>query len=100
MPKKPQTYRADESPGVTGTELFRPPPPLEPADQTILDALCRPVLDGDAFTPPATPDEIAAQVGLAESVVTSRLERLCGAFEVDDVPNLAMEAIRRGAARP
>jgi hypothetical protein len=97
--KKGPGYRADESPGVTGTELFQPPPPLDATDTQILAALCRPVLGGDAFTPPASAPDIAAAVGLAVSIVEQRIDDLCARFDVESPAHLAVEAIRRGAVQ-
>lgn len=96
QPKKP-AFRADESPGVTGTELFRPAPPLPESDRALLAALCEPVLSGDALTPPATREEIASRLGLDPGDVEVRLRALCATFDVNDAGRLAIEAIRRGA---
>jgi hypothetical protein len=85
------------------TETARPVPELTPGERRVLLCLCSPVLDSDAFTPPATVDAIAAQLFVSESAVKQQLGRLYLKFGVDEGPErrvrLANEALLCGAVR-
>lgn len=78
-------------------------PELTPAERRVLLSLCSPVLDGDAFTPPATVAAIAAQLYVTDSAVKQQLVRLYLKFDIDDGPDrrvrLANDALTRGAVR-
>ncbi len=69
----------------------------------MLLCLCSPVLDGDAFTPPATVDAIAGQLFVTESAVKQQLGRLYLKFGVHEGAErrvrLANEALLCGAVR-
>jgi len=95
-------FRADDKAGVTRTSYAEPPPPLEPEELRVLQAFSEPVLLGDAFTEPAEPDEVAAQLDLAADVVAGHLRSLCAKFGIEGEDRraqgrLVMEAMRRGA---
>lgn len=83
------------------TEAARPVPDLTPGERRVLLALCAPVLDGDAFTPPASVQAIAAELFVTESAVKQQLGRLYLKFDVlegsDRRLRLANEALIRGA---
>lgn len=85
------------------TENARPIPDLTPGERRVLVALCTPVLDGDAFTPPASVSAIAEQLIVSESAVKQQLGRLYDKFEIDEGsdrrPRLANEALACGAVR-
>ncbi|MDO8362454.1 MAG: FHA domain-containing protein [Actinomycetota bacterium] len=85
------------------TQTARPVPDLTPAERRVLLCLCSPVLDGDAFTPPATVAAIAAMLYVTESAIKQQLGRLYLKFGVDDGPErrvrLANDALTRGAVR-
>jgi hypothetical protein len=71
-------------------------------ERDVLLALCRPVLDGDVFTEPASVREIAAALVVTEAAVKQHLLHLYDKFGIDDPGTrrrllLAREAMRRGA---
>ena len=75
---------------------------LTPAQSRVLDALCRPLIDGSRNDPPATNDEIAAGLHLSVDAVKGHLRMLFQAFGIDDLPpshkrlRLAHHAIEAG----
>jgi hypothetical protein len=83
------------------TQAARPVPDLTPGERRVLLALCAPVLDGDAFTPPAAVQSIAGALFVTESAVKQQLGRLYLKFDVpegtDRRHRLANEALVRGA---
>jgi pSer/pThr/pTyr-binding forkhead associated (FHA) protein len=85
------------------TQTARGVPDLTPAERRVLLCLCSPVLDGDAFTPPATVAAIAEQLYVTDSAVKQQLVRLYLKFDIDDGPDrrvrLANDALTRGAVR-
>jgi hypothetical protein len=85
------------------TQTARGVPDLTPAERRVLLCLCSPVLDGDAFTPPATVPIIAAQLCVTDSAIKQQLGRLYLKFDIDDGPDrrvrLANDALTRGAVR-
>lgn len=85
------------------TETARPVPELTPGERRVLLCLCSPVLDGDAFTPPATVPAIAEQLYVTHSAVKQQLGRLYLKFGVvegtDRRVRLANEALTCGAVR-
>lgn len=86
------------------TVRARAVPDLTPGERRVLVALCAPVLDGDAFTPPATVATVAAELFVTESAVKQQLGRLYLKFEIVGGPDrrvrLANEALLCGAVRP
>lgn len=85
------------------TEVARPRPEITAGERRVLLALCSPVLDGDAFTPPASVSAIADALTVTESAVKQQLGRLYLKFGVDEGPDrrvrLANEALTCGAVR-
>lgn len=85
------------------TQTAQGVPELTPAERRVLLSLCSPVLDGDAFTPPATVAAIATQLYVTDSAVKQQLIRLYLKFDIDDGPDrrvrLANDALMRGAVR-
>lgn len=85
------------------TQTARPRPELTPGERRVLLCLCSPVLDGDAFTPPAPVAAIASELSVTESAVKQQLGRLYLKFDVGDGPDrrvrLANEALTCGAVR-
>ena len=85
------------------TQTARGIPELTPAERRVLLCLCSPVLDGDAFTPPATVPSIAAQLCVTDSAVKQQLGRLYLKFGIDEGGDrrvrLANDALTRGAVR-
>ncbi len=82
-------------------------PPGEPPDLTrrerdVLVALCRPALEGDLFTEPASVRDIAAALVVTEAAVKQHLINLYYKFGIGETGErrrvtLAREAFRRGA---
>lgn len=85
------------------TQTARGIPELTPAERRVLLCLCSPVLDGDAFTPPATVAAIAEQLYVTDSAIKQQLGRLYLKFDIEDGPDrrvrLANDALTRGAVR-
>ena len=85
------------------TEVARPRPELTAGERRVLLALCSPVLDGDAFTPPASVSTIAEMLSVSESAIKQQLGRLYLKFGVDEGTDrrvrLANEALTCGAVR-
>ena len=85
------------------TDRLVAPPRLTSAEHRVLVELCRPVLDGRAFTPPASVRAIAETLCVTESAVKQHLDHLCDKFgiyrEAGDSRRvrLANEALQRGA---
>ncbi len=89
--------------GNATTAPLRAPPDRTPAEQRVLVELCRPVLSGQAFTPPSSVRSIAGALYVTESAVKQHLERLYDKFAILSEPGgsrrvqLANEAIQRAA---
>lgn len=85
------------------TQTARGVPELTPAERRVLLCLCSPVLDGDAFTPPATVAMIAEQLYVTDSAIKQQLGRLYLKFDIEDGSDrrvrLANDALTRGAVR-
>lgn len=96
-PEGPATV-AESSAGIVGA--------LSPAQQRVLDALCRPLLDGTGLGAPATNEEIATALHLSVDGVKGHLRILFRAFGVGDLPpsqkrlRLARSAIDAGLSHP
>jgi DNA-binding CsgD family transcriptional regulator len=88
---------------VTTTEGA--PPELSPAQQRVLDALCRPAIEGPLSTP-ASNREIADELFIGVETVKSHMHALFDLFEVPDMPQnrkraeLVRLAFERGAISP
>ena len=77
-------------------------PELTRRERDVLAALCRPLLDDELFTPPASVHEIAAALVVTDAAVKQHLAHLYDKFEVREIGTkrrvaLAREAIRLGA---
>ncbi|MET0145075.1 MAG: FHA domain-containing protein [Ilumatobacteraceae bacterium] len=89
--------------GDVTTAPLRSPPARTPAEQRVLVELCRPVLSGQAFTPPSSVRAVADALFVTESAVKQHLDRLYDKFAIlADVGGsrrvlLANEAIQTGA---
>ena len=83
-----------------------PRPVLSPAQQRVLVALCRPYRGHDAFTRPATNQEIADELVLTVAAVKTHLRTLFQRFGIDDLPHnekrarLMRLALETGAVMP
>lgn len=86
---------------ATTTALASPPPQLTSRERDVLVALCRPLLKGHAFSPPATVREVAAELFVTGGAVKQHLLSLYRKFEIGDGRErrveLANAAIRSGA---
>jgi hypothetical protein len=90
---------ADVGRSVTKSPLASPS--LTARERDVLVVLCRPLLDRDLFTEPASIREIAVALVVSEAAVKQHLTRLYDKFDVDAADHrrarLANEALRRGA---
>jgi predicted component of type VI protein secretion system len=94
-------YRGDEPAGA-GTQASEPAPELTRREREVLLVLCRTVLDGAAFTEPASIREIAEALVVTEAAVKQHLAHLYDKFGISGGGErrrvrLANEALRRGA---
>ena len=89
--------------GDVTTAPLKPPPDRTPGEQRVLVELCRPVLSGQAFTPPSSVRAIAHALFVTDSAVKQQLDRLYDKFDIYDAAGgsrrvlLANEAIQRAA---
>ena len=95
-------FRHSADAGRTVTAADEGPPAVTPREHDVLAVLCRPLLDRDLFTEPATVKQVAAELVVSEAAVKQHLVNLYAKFGIgDDVSNrrsrLANEAIRRAA---
>jgi pSer/pThr/pTyr-binding forkhead associated (FHA) protein len=87
---------------TTTTSAWGTPPELSPAQQRVLDALCRPLLDGPVQVP-ASNREVAAELFLSIETVKTHMHTLFELFGVPDMPQnrkraeLVKRAFERGA---
>ena len=85
------------------TEGLEPPPRLTDGERRVLVELCRPLLAGNAFTPPASVRDIAARLYVTDAAIKQHLGRMYDKFAIgDDIGEprrvrLANEALQRGA---
>ncbi len=85
------------------TEPLRPAPPRTPGEQRVLVELCRPVLLGQTFTPPAAVRAMADELFVGEPAVRQHLGHLYDKFGIQAQPGesrrvlLANQAIQTGA---
>lgn len=87
---------------ATKTEAEDAPPSLTTRERDVLLALCRPLLDRDMFTEPASTRSIADELVITQAAVKQHLANLYDKFGVPSgEPNrrarLANDALRRGA---
>jgi DNA-binding NarL/FixJ family response regulator len=88
--------------GGTETEVEEGPPALTVRERDVLVSLCRPLLDRDMFTEPASTRAIADDLVITQAAVKQHLANLYGKFGVaasdsNRRSRLANEALRRGA---
>ncbi|HET8757390.1 MAG TPA: FHA domain-containing protein [Solirubrobacteraceae bacterium] len=87
---------------TTSTARSGTPPELTPAQQRVLDALCRPTLDGPLQAVPSN-REIAAALFLSVETVKTHMQALFALFDVPAMPQnrkraeLVKRAFERGA---
>src|SRR6185312_16080088 len=84
------------------TEAEDAPPSLTTHERDVLVALCRPLLDRDMFTEPASTRVIADELVITQAAVKQHLANLYDKFGVAATDThrrsrLANEALRRGA---
>jgi hypothetical protein len=94
-------FRDSADVGRTATKAPLGSPDLTARERDVLVVLCRPLLDRDLFTEPASIREIAAALVVSDAAVKQHLARLYTKFDVDAIDHrrarLANEALRRGA---
>jgi pSer/pThr/pTyr-binding forkhead associated (FHA) protein len=84
------------------TEVEDAPPTLTTRERDVLVALCRPLLDRDLFTEPASTRAIAGELVITQAAVKQHLANLYQKFGVPATDSnrrarLANDALRRGA---
>jgi pSer/pThr/pTyr-binding forkhead associated (FHA) protein len=84
------------------TETDETSPTLTSRERDVLVALCRPLLDRDMFTEPASTRTIAEELVITQAAVKQHLANLYDKFDVAPTDSnrrsrLANEALRRGA---
>ena len=84
------------------TEAEDAPPTLTTRERDVLVALCRPLLDRDMFTEPASTRSIADELVISQAAVKQHLANLYEKFGVASTDSnrrarLANDALRRGA---
>jgi pSer/pThr/pTyr-binding forkhead associated (FHA) protein len=95
-------FRDASSAGGAETEAEIGPPTLTTRELDVLVALCRPLLDRDMFTEPASTRAIAEELVITQAAVKQHLTNLYDKFGVaagdsNRRARLANEALRRGA---
>jgi DNA-binding CsgD family transcriptional regulator len=95
-------FRDPASAGGAQTEAEVGPPSLTARERDVLVALCRPLLDRDMFTEPASTRMIAEVLVITQAAVKQHLANLydkfgVGAGDSNRRARLANEALRRGA---
>jgi pSer/pThr/pTyr-binding forkhead associated (FHA) protein len=95
-------FRDPLSVGGPATEAEIAPPNVTGRERDVLVALCRPLLDRDLFTQPASTRAIAEELVITQAAVKQHLANLYDKFGVaggdaNRRVTLANEALRRGA---
>lgn len=95
-------FRDPMSAGGAETEAEDLPPSLTARERDVLVALCRPLLDRDMFTEPASTRAIGEELVITQAAVKQHLANLYDKFGVavsdsNRRSRLANEALRRGA---
>jgi len=94
-------FRNSADVGRAVTKAPQGSPNITTRERDVLVVLCRPLLDRDLFTEPASIREIASALVVSEAAVKQHLARLYDKFGVDATDHrrarLANEALRRGA---
>jgi pSer/pThr/pTyr-binding forkhead associated (FHA) protein len=94
-------FRNSADVGRSVTKAPEARPEVTARERDVLVVLCRPLLDRDLFTEPASIREIAGELVVSEAAVKQHLARLYDKFGVDATDHrrarLANEALRRGA---
>ena len=94
-------YQSPKLSAVAVTKAPQGSPSITTRERDVLVVLCRPLLDRDLFTEPASIREIASALVVSEAAVKQHLARLYDKFGVDATDHrrarLANEALRRGA---
>jgi pSer/pThr/pTyr-binding forkhead associated (FHA) protein len=95
-------FRDASSVGGAQTEVESAAPSLTARERDVLVSLCRPLLDRDIFTEPASTRAIAEELVITQAAVKQHLANLYDKFGVlaedsNRRARLANEALRRGA---
>jgi pSer/pThr/pTyr-binding forkhead associated (FHA) protein len=95
-------FRDPLAPPGAETEVEGAPPTLTARERDVLVALCRPLLDRDMFTEPASTRAIAEELVITQAAVKQHLANLYDKLGVPGDQShrrarLANEALRRGA---
>ena len=98
----------DKASDGPGTDRLDDVPTLTKVEREVLVELCRPMLSGNPFTPPASVKTIGARRGVGRGAVEAILLNLYDKFgiykhpddETDRRTRLANEAVQRGVIGP
>ena len=95
-----------QSKPTTPESRVAPPRELSAGQRRVLDALCRPCLAPGGPHPPASNDQIAAELFLSVDAVKAHLRQLFRRFDIEDLPQIQKRtalvriAIEAGILRP
>lgn len=97
-------YRDADNPPEPSTDRVGKRPEITRREREVLVELCRPLLSGHAFSPPASVREIAQALFVGEAAVKQHLGHLYDKFQIADDGRqrrveLANEALESGAVR-
>ncbi len=91
------------APDRSRTQTTASAPDLTAAERRVLVCLCLPLIEGDAFTPPAHVATMAAQLYVTESAIKQHLGRIFDKFSIPEGRDrrvlLANDALQRGVVR-
>lgn len=91
------------APDRSRTQTTAAGPHLTGAERKVLVCLCLPLMEGDAFTPPANVASMAAQLFVTESAIKQHLGRIFNKFAIPEGRDrrvlLANDALQRGVVR-
>jgi pSer/pThr/pTyr-binding forkhead associated (FHA) protein len=76
------------SPPTAPESRLAEPPPLSPSQRRVLAALCRPCLLPGGPHPPATNEQIAAELHLSTDAVKGHLRQLFRRFDIEQLPQI------------
>jgi hypothetical protein len=95
-------FRDRTTPTEVTTDVLERPPAVTARERDVLIELCRPILNGNTFTQPASVGDIAAALFVGTAAVKQHLSRLYDKFGIDERgigrrAALANAAVSRGA---
>jgi pSer/pThr/pTyr-binding forkhead associated (FHA) protein len=85
--RAPLSGRGASMPTAPESRLAEPPP-LSAGQRRVLDALCRPCLAPGGPHPPASNEQIAAELHLSIDAVKAHLRQLFRRFDIEELPQI------------